>query len=86
MVEDAGGEGKGLGEFDIIARYFAPLATDASALSLRDDGDSRCDKVTGLNRGWCGIGNSSSRISRRPRDARSHVRWVDDNCRASRRW
>jgi thiamine-monophosphate kinase len=38
MVE-AGGhvEGKGLGEFDIIARYFAPLATDASALSLRDD-------------------------------------------------
>jgi thiamine-monophosphate kinase len=31
------GEGKGLGEFEIIARYFAPLATDASALSLRDD-------------------------------------------------
>ena len=38
MVEDGGHvEGKGLGEFDIIARYFAPLATDASALSLRDD-------------------------------------------------
>ncbi len=38
MVEDGGGvEGTGLGEFDIIARYFAPLATDASALSLRDD-------------------------------------------------
>ena len=30
-------EGKNLGEFDIIARYFAPLATDSSALSLRDD-------------------------------------------------
>ena len=30
-------EGKDLGEFDIIARYFAPLATDSSALSLRDD-------------------------------------------------
>jgi thiamine-monophosphate kinase len=30
-------EGRGLGEFEIIARYFAPLATDASALSLRDD-------------------------------------------------
>ena len=30
-------EDDGLGEFDIIARYFAPLATDASALSLRDD-------------------------------------------------
>jgi thiamine-monophosphate kinase len=38
MVEDGGRVGgKGLGEFDIIARYFAPLATDASALSLRDD-------------------------------------------------
>ena len=38
MVEDgAHVEGKGLGEFDIIARYFAPLATDSSALSLRDD-------------------------------------------------
>ncbi|HLO24034.1 MAG TPA: thiamine-phosphate kinase [Methyloceanibacter sp.] len=38
MVEDGGHvEGKGFGEFDIIARYFAPLATDASALSLRDD-------------------------------------------------
>jgi thiamine-monophosphate kinase len=38
MVEDDGHvEGKGLGEFDIIARYFAPLATDTSALSLRDD-------------------------------------------------
>jgi thiamine-monophosphate kinase len=30
-------EGQRLGEFDIIARYFAPLATDASALGLRDD-------------------------------------------------
>ena len=29
--------GKGLGEFEIIARYFAPLATDAAALGLRDD-------------------------------------------------
>jgi len=28
---------KGLGEFEIIARYFAPLATDAAALALRDD-------------------------------------------------
>jgi thiamine-monophosphate kinase len=38
MVED--GEGhrrKGPGEFEIIARYFAPLATDAGALGLRDD-------------------------------------------------
>jgi len=31
-----GGE-KGLGEFEIIARYFAPLATDSAALGLRDD-------------------------------------------------
>jgi thiamine-monophosphate kinase len=30
-------EGKRLGEFELIARYFAPLATDAAALSLRDD-------------------------------------------------
>jgi thiamine-monophosphate kinase len=30
-------EGKRLGEFDIIAKYFVPLATDASALGLRDD-------------------------------------------------
>ena len=38
MVEDGTHvEGKNLGEFDIIARYFAPLATDSSALSLRDD-------------------------------------------------
>jgi thiamine-monophosphate kinase len=29
--------GEGLGEFEIIARYFAPLATDAAALGLRDD-------------------------------------------------
>ncbi len=36
-MAEHGGEGKGLGEFEIIARYFAPLATDASALSLRDD-------------------------------------------------
>jgi thiamine-monophosphate kinase len=34
-VERAGG--KHLGEFDIIARYFAPLATDTAALALRDD-------------------------------------------------
>src|SRR5262245_46877988 len=35
-----GGEregGKRLGEFEIIARYFAPLATDAASLALRDD-------------------------------------------------
>ncbi len=31
------GGGRRLGEFEIIARYFAPLATDASALGLRDD-------------------------------------------------
>jgi thiamine-monophosphate kinase len=30
-------EGSRLGEFDIIAKYFAPLATDAAALGLRDD-------------------------------------------------
>jgi thiamine-monophosphate kinase len=30
-------EGERLGEFEIIARYFAPLATDAAALGLRDD-------------------------------------------------
>ncbi len=29
--------GQRLGEFEIIARYFAPLATDAAALGLRDD-------------------------------------------------
>ena len=29
--------GKSLDEFEIIARYFAPLATDAAALGLRDD-------------------------------------------------
>lgn len=29
--------GKPLGEFELIARYFAPLATDAAALGLRDD-------------------------------------------------
>jgi thiamine-monophosphate kinase len=29
--------GKRLGEFEIIARYFAPLATDAASLALRDD-------------------------------------------------
>jgi len=34
-VERAGG--KRLGEFDIIARYFAPLATETAALALRDD-------------------------------------------------
>jgi thiamine-monophosphate kinase len=30
-------EGGHLGEFELIARYFAPLAQDAAALSLRDD-------------------------------------------------
>lgn len=34
-VERVGG--KPLGEFEIIARYFAPLATDKAALGLRDD-------------------------------------------------
>jgi thiamine-monophosphate kinase len=34
-IDRAGG--KHLGEFDIIARYFAPLATESAALSLRDD-------------------------------------------------
>jgi thiamine-monophosphate kinase len=34
-VERAGS--RRLGEFDIIARYFAPLATEAAALALRDD-------------------------------------------------
>lgn len=29
--------GQRLGEFEIIARYFAPLATDVAALGLRDD-------------------------------------------------
>src|SRR5919106_277999 len=31
------GGGESLGEFEIIARYFAPLAPDSAALSLRDD-------------------------------------------------
>jgi thiamine-monophosphate kinase len=30
-------KGERLGEFDIIARYFAPLATDPAALALHDD-------------------------------------------------
>jgi thiamine-monophosphate kinase len=30
-------EGGHLGEFELIARYFAPLAKDAAALALRDD-------------------------------------------------
>lgn len=30
-------EGGNLGEFELIARYFAPLAKDAAALALRDD-------------------------------------------------
>ncbi len=30
-------EGAHLGEFELIARYFAPLASDAAALALRDD-------------------------------------------------
>ncbi|MGV1013344.1 MAG: thiamine-phosphate kinase [Methyloceanibacter sp.] len=38
MVDDARrAKDTGLGEFDIIARYFAPLATDKAALGLRDD-------------------------------------------------
>lgn len=38
MADDADGAGsKTLDEFDIIARYFAPLATDKAALGLRDD-------------------------------------------------
>lgn len=38
MADDRGpAEEKDLGEFEIIARYFAPLATDAAALGLRDD-------------------------------------------------
>jgi thiamine-monophosphate kinase len=38
MVRSGGrNEKKGLGEFEIIARYFAPLATDSAALALRDD-------------------------------------------------
>ncbi len=38
MVDDVErAEGKRLGEFEIIARYFAPLATDKAALGLRDD-------------------------------------------------
>jgi thiamine-monophosphate kinase len=38
-MSKAGGRNreKGLGEFEIIARYFAPLATDSAALALRDD-------------------------------------------------
>jgi thiamine-monophosphate kinase len=38
MADDRGPVGgKDLGEFEIIARYFAPLATDSAALALRDD-------------------------------------------------
>ena len=38
MVKGAGHvEGGHLGEFELIARYFAPLANDAAALALRDD-------------------------------------------------
>ncbi|MGD9502606.1 MAG: thiamine-phosphate kinase [Methyloceanibacter sp.] len=37
MVERGAGGEKRLGEFEIIARYFTPLATDAAALALRDD-------------------------------------------------
>jgi thiamine-monophosphate kinase len=32
-----GDKAQHLGEFDIIARYFAPLATESAALGLRDD-------------------------------------------------
>jgi thiamine-monophosphate kinase len=38
MAKGAGHVEEGrLGEFEIIARYFAPLATDAAALALHDD-------------------------------------------------
>lgn len=38
MADDVDRTGGGtLGEFDIIARYFAPIATDKAALGLRDD-------------------------------------------------
>jgi thiamine-monophosphate kinase len=37
MSEDGKGARMGLSEFEIIARYFAPLATDPGALSLLDD-------------------------------------------------
>jgi thiamine-monophosphate kinase len=38
MAKSGGhGKEKRLGEFEIIARYFAPLATDSAALALRDD-------------------------------------------------
>lgn len=38
MADNRGQGGKrGPGEFEIIARYFAPLATDSAALALRDD-------------------------------------------------
>jgi thiamine-monophosphate kinase len=38
MAEDLKpGQGHGLGEFALIARYFAPLATSPGSLSLRDD-------------------------------------------------
>ena len=38
MVDGIGrAGGKRLDEFELIARYFAPLATDAGALGLRDD-------------------------------------------------
>ena len=38
MIKGAGHvEGGHLGEFELIARYFAPLADDAAALALRDD-------------------------------------------------
>jgi thiamine-monophosphate kinase len=37
MADDVEREGKHLGEFDIIAKYFAPLATDTASLALRDD-------------------------------------------------
>jgi thiamine-monophosphate kinase len=37
MGEGGKAKAKRLGEFDIIARYFAPLATEAAALGLKDD-------------------------------------------------
>ncbi len=37
MGSGRGGKRQALGEFEIIARYFAPLATDPAALALLDD-------------------------------------------------
>ena len=37
MVDGVEHKKKRAGEFEIIARYFAPLATDTGALGLKDD-------------------------------------------------